>query len=258
MMTVLRPVLFALLLVNLVYFAWSAWLSPRVDVVAEAGAAPDGPRIQLVDEANGKASDGKGAASPAAVVAKADAAGAPATASTTCLSIGPFGTAGESERATTEFETAGYLASGRNEEMRVSEGYWVSLPRQTNADAESRVLARLARAGITDASVMADTDGRRVSVGLFSERARADRRASAVSKLGFQPDVTERIRIGTTYWIDLELRTEAEVKEAEAFNEEQEGALELKPCPAKSNDSSGGASSSPGLVESNSSQALPG
>lgn len=248
-MTVLRPILFGLLLANLVYFAWSAWLSPQVDVVAEAGAAPEGPRIQLVQEASADSPTASNAAAPAAI---------PAAVITTCLSIGPFQSSGEAERATTEFEAAGYLAAGRNEEMRMSEGYWVSLPRQTDAAAESRVLARLARAGITDASVMADGDGRRVSVGLFSERDRADRRAAAVSKLGFQPDVTERIRIGTTYWIDLELRTEAEVKEAEAFNTEQEGGLELKPCPAKARDSSGGAESSPGLVESNSSQALPG
>jgi hypothetical protein len=94
------------------------------------------------------------------------------------------------------------------------------------------MLSRLSRAGITDASVMADTEARRISVGLFSERERADRRAAELRRLGLVPDVTERLRIGTSWWIDLQLRTPQELAEAEAFNRDGAGQLELKPCPA--------------------------
>ncbi len=46
---------------------------------------------------------------------------------------------------------------------------------------------------------------RQVSVGLFSERQRADRRAQAVQKLGLQPEVGERKVPGTVFWEDVSL-----------------------------------------------------
>jgi hypothetical protein len=64
----------------------------------------------------------------------------------------------------------------------------------------------LQRNGIKDARVMPESDGtRRVSVGLFSERERAERRVSAVQKMGLKAEVTPRTQPGTVYWVDLML-----------------------------------------------------
>jgi hypothetical protein len=220
-----RTLFFALLAANLGLFAW-AMLTPAAPPMADS-PPPDVPRLRLANEVRAAASTvqgGPGATTPLAVDATAQAGAA-------CRSIGPFASEGESQRAAAAFTEGGYVTRPRTEESRVAEGFWVSLPAQRNATAETRVLARLSRAGITDASVMADTDARRISVGLFSERERADRRATELRRLGYTPDVTERLRIGTSWWVDLQLRTPQELAEAEAFNRDSSSQLEMKPCP---------------------------
>ncbi len=215
-----RTLFFVLLAANLGLFAW-AMLTPVAPPMANS-PPPDVPRLRLASEVTPALTASSGAPGAAA---------ATLTAGTACRSIGPFATAEESSRAAGAFKEGGYEALQRTEESRVTEGFWVSLPAQRNTAAETRVLARLSRAGITDASVMAETDARRISVGLFQERERADRRAAELRRLGYVPDVTERLRIGTSWWIDLLLRTPQELAEAEAFNRDGSGQLELKPCP---------------------------
>lgn len=216
-----RTLFFALLAANLGLFGW-AMLTPVAPPMASS-PPPEVPRLRLAREA-----------APASAIT-GGTSGAPATTAASgpaCRSIGPFATGEESSRAAGAFKEGGYDARQRTEESRITEGFWVSLPAQRNAAAETRLLSRLSRAGITDASVMADTAARRISVGLFSERERADRRAAELRRLGLVPDITERLRIGTSWWIDLQLRTPQELAEAEAFNRDGAGQLELKPCPA--------------------------
>ncbi|MGE3665596.1 MAG: SPOR domain-containing protein [Steroidobacteraceae bacterium] len=223
----MRTLLFALLTANLGFCAW-AMLTPVAPPMANS-PPPDVPRLKLASEASAAPSSTRGGEDGGASAA---VPGAPAGAAALCRSIGPFGSEAEAGRAATAFSEGGYDARPRTEESREAEGFWVSLPAQRNAAAETRLLARLARAGITDASVMADTDTRRISVGIFSERERADRRAAELRRLGLAPDVTERLHIGTTWWVDLPLQTPQELAEAEAFNSEGSSQLELKPCPA--------------------------
>lgn len=234
----MRTFLFALILVNLAVFAWSRWLAPTSSPVPKTAMAGV-PRIQLASEARAEAAAGGTVSGAQEMSAAPDPSGLESVAAVGnaeapagCLSIGPFTTPAEAGRAGGAFEASGYSTRQRVEDARVTEGYWVSLPRQPTAADETRVLSRLARAAITDASVMSDAEGRRISVGLFSERERADRRAAAVQRLGFDPDITERVRAGASYWVDLPLKTSAELAEAESFNREQQGTLTMKPCPA--------------------------
>ena len=45
--------------------------------------------------------------------------------------------------------------------------------------------------------------GRRISLGLFTERARAERRAESVRAMGLKAEVAERKLPSTVYWVDL-------------------------------------------------------
>ena len=45
--------------------------------------------------------------------------------------------------------------------------------------------------------------GRRVSLGLFTERARAERRAESVRAMGLKAEVAERKLANALYWVDL-------------------------------------------------------
>jgi hypothetical protein len=219
-----RTLFFALLAANLGFLGW-AMLTPAPPPMADS-PPPDVPRLKLASESNTVPPVAGALAATAA-----PASGAPLAAQASCRSIGPFASEAESGRAAGAFRDGGYDAHTRTEESRVAEGFWVSLPQQRNAAAETRLLARLARAGITDASVMTETDARRISVGIFSERERADRRAAELRRLGLTADVTERLHIGTSWWVDLQLRTPQELAEAEAFNRDGSSQLALKPCP---------------------------
>lgn len=218
----MRALLLSLVLVNVAWFAWAAWLAPA-DPEASVSPPPDVPRLALASEV-AVPEPPRAPAARAQSIARRDG-----TAS--CRSIGPFDTADESRRAATAFTASGYLASPRSEDTRRAEGWWVSLPPAASPQAETQLLSRLARSGITDASVLPDAAGRRISVGVFSDADRAERRAVQVRRLGLAPDVTERVRVGTTYWVDLQLRTPEELAEAESFNRDGSSQLELKPCP---------------------------
>lgn len=230
----MRTLFFVLLAANLAVLGWTL-LTPAAPPLW-ASPPPDVPRLVLASEA----------ASAAGVAMH----GGETNASAACRSIGPFTDEQEAARAAAAFHEGGYVSTQRTEEARVSEGFWVSLPAQRNAADETRTLARLARAGITDARVMTDTGSRRISVGLFSEHDRAERRATEARRLGYVPDVTERLHIGTTWWIDLQLRTPAEIAEAESFNQSGSSALEMKPCPASQPVTAAGEAAGVAAVES--------
>jgi hypothetical protein len=96
------------------------------------------------------------------------------------------------------------------------------------------VLRTLQDAGISDAhAVPSADDGRRVSVGLFTERPRAERRARAVEHLGFSPDIVERRRPGTVYWVDLDLGTSDTAVPTDGLVPADQGAsrIQVRACP---------------------------
>lgn len=217
----MRTLFFVLLAANLLVLARMVWFSPAPPPMG-VSPVPAVPRLMLASEAPPPAAAATGGGGIAAVDSSGSA----------CRSIGPFDDESEAARAAVAFSESGYDAAPRSEESRIAEGYWVSLPPQPTRQAETRLMARLARAGITDASILGEAASRRVSVGVFTELERAERRAGEVRRLGLTPDVTERLRIGTTWWVDLQLKSPQELAEAESFNRESQSELELKPCPA--------------------------
>jgi SPOR domain len=71
------------------------------------------------------------------------------------------------------------------------QGYWVFIGGLESPSQAGSVLRRLERNGISDAKIMraSDTRGARVSVGLFTKRADAERRASAVRRAGLDAEI---------------------------------------------------------------------
>jgi hypothetical protein len=63
--------------------------------------------------------------------------------------------------------------------------------------------------GITDSYVIPNSDtGNLVSLGVFSEISGVSRRRDQVRALGFEPEVVDRTRRATVYWIDISLRAD--------------------------------------------------
>jgi hypothetical protein len=229
-----RTAVFVLIFVNLVFMAWAHWIDVPLEPPANQADARL-PRLVLASEAPSRPPRAAQAAVTSAASAPSDVS-APAVASTSrrCVSVGPFNDLAQETHAASLLQDRGFTPQQRTEEGEVRDGYWVYVGGIKSAAEETRVLRTLQDAGIGDAHAMAAADdGRRVSVGLFTERPRAERRARVVQHLGFSPDIVERRRPGTIYWVDLDLGpTDAAVPTEALAPADQGGSrIQERGCP---------------------------
>jgi hypothetical protein len=149
-----------------------------------------------------------------------------------CVSIGPFRDERELAAANNLLREVGYVPRNRGATMEAADGYLVVLSDLRNTTQLDNAMRRLRRGGLTDAALLADGGpGIRVSVGVFSEMARAQRRAEVVRKMGLKADVMERLGEVEVSWLDIDLRSTGEDLDPATLQSEG-GSLEVKPCPA--------------------------
>jgi hypothetical protein len=232
-----RVVVYLLIAVNVVYLAWAGWIDKPVPPPPVAKSEPL-PQMALVTEAVARPANGTAATAPSAVETSASLSqpitASPNASSSRCVSVGPFTDLAQSARAAALLRDRGLSPKQRAEQGETWEGYWVSVDGLGSAADETRVMKALDRAGIQDAHVMPGTEGRRrVSVGLFSERDRAEKRAQAVKKLGFNAEVTERSQPAAVYWVDIDVSAnERSVPTEGLLSLESSGSrLEIRVCP---------------------------
>jgi len=200
-----RVAFFILIAANLLFLAWAKW----VDAPGQA-SRPEPPshlpRLKLVSEqpAAKRATETTDAAAHKTAMQSADT---PTQAQTSCMSVGPFNDLTTAARVAAALRDRGFTPQQRAEEGEILEGYWVYLEGMKSDGDVTRVLHNLERKGFKDAHVMREAaEGRRISVGLFSDRDRAQERANAIRKTGLEPLIAERKFPGTVYWVDVALR----------------------------------------------------
>ena len=217
-----RTIFLALVFLNVAYFAWAHWVdAPRR---APAGQSTHLPQLRLADEvpAGGKPDP-------------ATQARGPPTESQACFSVGPFADVDNSAKAAALLRAKGFDPRQRAESAEGSASYGVFVG-NLKSDAEAdRALVTLEHGGIKDALVMpatADTP-KRISLGLFSERTRADRRAQSIRALGLNAEVAERKLPGTVYWVDLApLPGMGTIPIQDLFAEGVSSRIAVQTCPA--------------------------
>ncbi|MBS0380377.1 MAG: SPOR domain-containing protein [Proteobacteria bacterium] len=219
----MRRVFFALLFLNLAYLGWALWVTPPPSVPANPQLAHL-PSLKLLTELPAdKRPD------PDAVARKPEP-----VVTTTCMSVGPFPDVTNSAQAAAILKMKGFEPKQRAAEGDTLQGYAVIVSGLKSEQEADKTLVMLEHAGIKDALVMpAGTDGlRRISLGLFTERGRADKRAEAVKSLGLKPDITERKIPGTLYWVDLAPQPGmSSVPMTDLFAEGVSSKVSVTPCP---------------------------
>jgi len=211
----MRALVVLLVLANVGFFAWSRWIAapavpppvpstaaPRLVLASEAPAAPPLPSLRLEPGVS-------------------------------CISIGPFLDLTEAARASTGLRGAGLEPRQRATDGPIWAGYWVSLAGLVDAAAAEQAVERLRQFGIGDAYVMpAEGGGPVVSLGLFTEQARALRRVDEVRALGYSPTVAERRRTGTVYWIDVDIDSPEQLPDPATFEGDAGRIfrLQVRPC----------------------------
>lgn len=210
----MRALGLALLLANVLFFAWAQWLGSDSSPPPASPAAADVPTLVLASER-----EDAPAAKPDTVIASAterepvaDPPGAAdnadlLTAIARCVSIGPFRDLAEATQGSAALRNAGHDPRTRVAEGDVWAGLWVHLAGLPTRNEAQRALVLLKQRGIADAYIMPAPDrGADISLGIFSEPARAQRRADDVRALGFTPTIADRTRKGTVYWVDVDLK----------------------------------------------------
>lgn len=254
----MRLLFLSLLFANLALFAWTRWLAPAADA-ATSSPALEVPRILLVGEpppaaaapADGAAA-GAEAASPADASAEATAGAAGGSAepspadplaatadATRCVSVGPVTDLEAAARVNGVLVELGYQPRQRPADGQVPDGWLVLVGGLADAAEQANVERRLKRGGLTDAaSLPAAAAPFSVSAGLFSERRRAERRAEVVGRIGLTPSIEPRLKAGTVYWIDIDLRNAADAGSLESMQLGDAG-LRIEACPAPPADGRG-------------------
>ena len=216
----MRNAVIALLVANLVYFAWARWVDqPKTPPVNEALAKL--PRLKLRSELP---PEQRPATNTRTVLNEASP----------CMSVGPFGDITNAARAAGILTSKGFTPQQRAEEAGSSAGYWVYVGGLKDDVEADKARVSLEKGGIKDALVMPPSadPGRRVSLGLFSDRAHADQRAAAVKRMGFKAEVAEHKLPQVVYWIDLAPRPGmTTVPITDLFAEAVGSRIAVQPCP---------------------------
>ena len=253
----MKGLFLALVLANVLTFAWTQWHSSEATPAAGAPAAAV-PTLQLASEAQTSSEPKLPAATDAATpeatedetpVNNAPAADATLAAVTPgantgepgndvarCVTIGPFRDLPEATQASATLREANYEPRTRVAEGDVWAGLWVYLDDLPSRDESQRAMTLLKRRGISDAYIMPSADQTNdISLGVFSEPARAQRRAEEIRALGFTPTIADRTRRGPVYWIDINLKsTDGIISPADLTSESGRIVrLEVLTCPSQ-------------------------
>lgn len=245
----MRGLFLTLLSANLAVFAWGQWLAPRDASGSGSAPALEVPRIMLASEApaptagapavdaeGGTSVDSATAAGESAPDEAASGAGPaagpgegedPAEAAR-CVSVGPMVDLDAAAKVTGILIDSGYAPRQRPADGQVPDGFVVLVADLATAADQARVQRILTRGGLTDAATLPERSA--VSVGVFSQRNRADRRAEVVRKIGLKPVIEDRRRAGTVYWVDIDLKSEAGSASIDAMKLSDSG-LQIVPCP---------------------------
>ncbi len=197
-----RALFLGLLAFNLVLLGWHLTVDTRGQNLRASSVEPRAPLLSLVDE------DARDATLPPDTDDSGDESTDGETAlngaARRCLSLGPFTDDAEFEAALLRLSAMGLVGAQRRAQGQIWVGYWIYLPSTGNREQAVALVEALRTKGVSD--IYIEPAGERenaVSLGVFSERVRAQRRYREIRDLGFEPQIARRNRQGTVYWLDF-------------------------------------------------------
>lgn len=197
-----------LLLLNLGLLAWHYWIAPQPEQPRALNSGA--PRLRLWQPSANPTPASRAAApmQAPAVASRQPAATAEIVslrstgAAPNCAEFGPFDDPDAASRAAAALKAHGIAVTVATRTEPVQSGYWVYFPPFPTYDAAKAMEAKLRRRGVKDIFIVGDGEQRNaISLGVFSDSARAARRRDALLKLGFKPRLGRRLRDEDRYWL---------------------------------------------------------
>lgn len=243
----MRTLCLLLILANVLYFTWSQMIDVHGSSLDRKGAKPVEATQRIVlaremIEANPEVRSVEQIreVQPPAVEPLGAQATPPATQTAqldtlACTSVGPFADLPQAAQAQAALRDAGFQPRQRLEQGEIWAGYWVSVQGLATRDAAETALKTLTANGIADVYVMPGSDPPNVlSLGVFSDYQRAQRRVDEVRAIGLTPRIDDRKRAGSVYWIDVDLMEPGQLIDSSLFQSDpgKITRLEMRVCPA--------------------------
>ena len=224
----MRALFLLLLLINLLFLAWTRWVvvPPAVVTSFSAGTQAGSTPIKLRQEVPADAATATASQAPS----RADSA-----VEATCVSLGPFLEPAAVEKTAARLTQLGFVARQRSSVDEVRVGLWVRVPNLATPDDAANALASLQLAGLSDAYVVSDgSPGNTVSLGVFADRGRAEQVAATVRKAGFKPETSDRLRTMDVFWLDIDRQANGGLPTLDAVesNPAPDLPLEMRACPS--------------------------
>jgi hypothetical protein len=244
----MRTLCLLLILANVLYLTWSQMIDVQVSSLERKGvqpvepparivlaremleANPPEPSVEQIRDVQPPAVEplGKEAAPAASVAVAQDEA-------LSCMSIGPFADLPQAAQAQAALRAAGFQPRQRAEQGELWAGYWVSVQGLATREAAESALRMLMGSGISDVYLMPGSDPPNVlSLGVFSDYPRAQRRVNEVQALGMTARIDDRKRAGSVYWIDVDLHEPGQILDSSLFQSDPRKItrLEMRACRA--------------------------
>lgn len=121
-----------------------------------------------------------------------------------CRSIGPFERDEEALAASETLTGMGFAINPRAEQEQRQVGYWVSIPPLADRPSAEQIAEDLRNSGISDFYIVpTGEDTNAISLGVFSQSARAERRAQQVRDNGFASEVSGRFQTANVTWLEI-------------------------------------------------------
>jgi hypothetical protein len=147
--------------------------------------------------------------------------------------VGPFIEAGDAEVAGIILAEAGFDSLPVVGEQDVRDGFWVYVGQMDNMDTAGESLALIDEAGIDDAYIIQNSDNDiLISLGVYSNLARANALADRIGELDLEATVTERTQLADVVWLEFDQRAD----QTTAFDRLQQqfvDGLEQRDCMAE-------------------------
>lgn len=220
----LRALVFLLLALNLGAAVWQLSARRGEPAPARTALAAVAP-LELLSEREGPPAAGAELAlAPSGPGSRLDEA---------CGSLGPFDNQADTRSVLNALAPAVTRIRIREEQTRRTRGYWVHLPAAASREAALASARRLAELGVRDYYVVTAGEAQNtVSLGLFREKANAERRQAEIVALGLAPQTNERSEELPVYWLDFALADPAARPDTGTLPEPAHGlAIQGSVCP---------------------------
>lgn len=193
----MRNFLLILLLINLGILAWYHWLREPYDKAPIAPSYEGLPSLALAEDPPAEQSG------PRVFSMKTGEELLNAGVSE-CRSIGPISKVDDAQEAAVTLRGLDFSVVGRSEPGRVFVGFWVNIAASEDRAAAEVITDALRADGVTDFYIVPTGDEQNaISLGVFSELGRAQRRLQLLSDRGFEAQVNQRYQDGEVSWLDV-------------------------------------------------------